>query len=438
MSVQTTGPLGDVIEALVRRTGMVTLRQRSAEVALSAAELAAEHGLASEVEIYARILCGDDGHAMSDALAARLAIGETYFFRHPEVFRAIEAEIFPAWYAAGVPVRAWSAACSFGCEPYSLAIVWQEFLAGREGAGPELSILGSDLNPGAIQQARSGVFGRWSVRNLAPDEIRRWFDVAGDRYELRSPFRRGVRFSVHNLLESAASLGLHEGSLDLILLRNVLIYFEGDTVRNILAGMLRLLKPGGWLVPGASECNTEFFNGFETVNFPGAIFFRRPLAEVSPAVFTALPRPRPLPVSRRTVRRAELAPRPTHQALLAMIVDGKSSEALREIATRLRENELESSWHFLAALAHESEGDAAVAEAAYRRCLYLDRGHSAAQANLALLLGASGRRDAAARIARMALRSLAGSSLEVETVRGLVPVEAIRGSLEAITKGQIE
>ncbi|MDB5647585.1 protein-glutamate O-methyltransferase CheR [Methylobacterium sp.] len=219
------------------------------------------------------------------ALEAEITIGETFFFRYAEQFTALRATILPALIAArsGERVlRIWSAGCSTGAEPYSIAILLHELL------GPSLddwriSILGTDISATALETARAGIYGRWALRTLPPAERLRYFlpgaPVAGvgrdGTYTLRPEFQRMVRFERRNLmdlLDARASPALAE--FDLVLCRNVLIYFEADAVLGIVRGLGRRLRPEGWLLIGHAEPNPAISAMFDPVNLPGTVAYR--------------------------------------------------------------------------------------------------------------------------------------------------------------------
>ena len=159
-------------------------------------------------------------------------------------------------------LRIWSAGCSTGAEPYSIAVLLHELLAEDLGNW-RISITGTDISATALAAARSGEYGRWALRTLPPEERQRLF-LAGPpapgaaregSFTLRPQFRRMVRFETQNLL------GLLEGGakafsdFDLILCRNVLIYFDAETVYGLVRSFGRRLKPDGWLLLGHAEPN---------------------------------------------------------------------------------------------------------------------------------------------------------------------------------------
>ncbi len=441
-----------LIELVIQRSGMVTLRERRPEVLEAARELAVEAECA-DLDDYLHKLSTAEGRSALDELIERMTIGETYFLRHPEVFGALEAEIFPSWLKAGDSIRVWSAACSIGCEPYSLVVAWKEFLAAQQVKGPELSILGTDINTQFLEQARAAIYSPWSFRNLSAAWTGKFCDSRQGKFQLKEPYREGVEFRRFNLLDPPSSIGLSDGSLDLIFCRNVMIYFDAPTIARLAQTFHRLLKPGGWLIPGASECNVELFAPFRAVNFAGAVFYKKEdnfMASPSPLRATtswlsspssnpaSLPAPLPweplvfppLPKSVRStpIHTTVVKPDAGRTDVVASILAGNYEDALKKLSNFLQLQKMNPDWHFLLGLVQEATDADAAAEASYRKCLYLSRDHLEAQVNLALLLMRLGRLDAANRAKRMALRSLENSEMsdELLTTNGPVSVERVR------------
>jgi chemotaxis protein methyltransferase CheR len=425
-------------ELLVGRTGMATLRDRASEVDAAACERSTAAGCRSGDEFAAALIGGELRREEVDELVAVLTIGETYFFRHEEVFDALRTHVFPAWAESAKTWRAWSAACSVGCEAYSLAIAWRDVRARLDC--PRLEILATDINRAYLARARRADYGKWHLRNMPSDQVERLFNRRDDSFVLRQEFRKGVDFRVFNLLDDPATLGLQENSLDLVFCRNVMIYFEPAVVAQLAKTFFSLLKPGGWLVTGASECNSEIFAEFSPVTFPGAIFYRKPgaaqrmpelrIPDIPQAVgYGGVPAwvppvlPQPPPAPRRA--RAS-APDPRADAMVDLLA-GRHAGADAKLDHLIRLNNLEPELYFLRALAQENLGRHADAETSYRQCLFLNRNHPAAQANLALLLAKTGRRDAADRAARSAVRLLASldPNSELLCAAGPVPVKEL-------------
>jgi len=193
-----------------------------------------------------------DGSSEIGELARELTVGETYFFRHADQFRAFTEVALPerlSARAASRLLRLLSAGCASGEEAYSLAILLRE--RGVD-AGFEIAIQGVDLNPGALERARNALYSAWSLRETN-DELRaRWFEREGRDYRLVQAIRDAVRFDQHNLTSSNPSL-LVPRSFDVVFCRNVLMYFTPEHAVRAVAQLAQALAPGGFLFLGHAE-----------------------------------------------------------------------------------------------------------------------------------------------------------------------------------------
>lgn len=214
-----------------------------------------------------------------EALASHLTIGESYFFREPRSFEALESEVLPALIRArresGARLRIWSAGCARGEEPYSIAILLSRLIPDlREW---NVTILATDINPRFLQQACAGVYGEWSFR-AAPAWLReRYFQpIKEGRWEILPAIRRMVTFSHLNLAEDAyPSLWNNTNAMDVIFCRNVLMYFLPEKGKKVGHNLWSSLVEGGWLIVSPTEASRELFPQFVTVNFPGTILYRK-------------------------------------------------------------------------------------------------------------------------------------------------------------------
>jgi chemotaxis protein methyltransferase CheR len=224
-----------------------------------------------------------------DVLASHLTVGETYFFREKAVFRALETEILPALIderqKTSRALRIWSAGCCTGEEPYSLAMLLEQLIPDLDCW--DISILGTDVNPRFLRRATEGLYNTWSFRDVDARIQQRFFTPrAPGRYEISPDVKRRVRFQHLNLVEDAFPSPLNgTWELDLVLCRNVLMYFAGTTASEVIARVRRCLLPGGWLVVSPSETAQALFQGFSQVHCQDAILYRRD-AEPRPVTHT--------------------------------------------------------------------------------------------------------------------------------------------------------
>jgi chemotaxis protein methyltransferase CheR len=218
-----------------------------------------------------------------ETLASHLTIGETYFFREEKALEAIAGRILPdllrSRRESEQRLRIWSAGCSTGEEAYSIAILLDKLFAHMKSW--QLTILATDINPRALQKASAGVYGEWSFRGTPAWVKENYFEKKkGGRYEILPSIKRMVKFSNLNLAEDAyPSLLSNTNAMDIILCRNVLMYFTREQARNVVSKLFLSLDAGGWLVVNPSELSTELFSAFTSVNFPGAILYQKGDAE---------------------------------------------------------------------------------------------------------------------------------------------------------------
>lgn len=217
--------------------------------------------------------------ARLQVLASHLTIGETYFFRDPQAMAALAERILPEAIRGRrgreQRLRVWSAACCSGEEAYTLAILLHQALPDlREW---KITITATDINPRFLQKAVAGVYGEWSFRNVPAGTRQRYFErVANGRFAVVPEIRAMVSFGQLNLVDDHyPSLATDTNAMDLILCRNVLMYFLPHQIRRVASRMHRALVDGGWLLVSPSEASRAWFPEYRVVNFPGAIAFRK-------------------------------------------------------------------------------------------------------------------------------------------------------------------
>jgi chemotaxis protein methyltransferase CheR len=379
------------------------------------------------------------GDAELRSLAERLTVGETYFFRHQAQLEALMEDVLPLVQHGGRSARVLSAGCSTGEEAYSLAMLARE--SARVDAS-RLFITGVDLNPRSVERARQAHYSPWALR-VTPEPLReRWFEPLPDSsFALRPEVRDSVLFEERNLLDEDSSFWA-PNSFDVILFRNVLIYFSPEAARRAIARLEQALTPGGFLFLGPSETLRGLSESFEVVQSGEAFYFQRgrspsytgqsrsltpqplPLVPPTPPPVSVLP-PRPvappskvdgtaqawrlLEEERYAEARALLEGLPEHereQSLLRLLQAALHLQAgLFRDAERLGKALADSgvqvaAAHYLLGLCREQAGDAASARACYARAVHLEPTFALGH----LRLGILARREGAPATARVALR----------------------------------
>ncbi|HQY32409.1 protein-glutamate O-methyltransferase CheR [Actinotalea sp.] len=213
-----------------------------------------------DVDAYIRSLRSVASPAALEAVVEALTTNETSWFRDAQPFATLTDHVVPellgARGAAG-PLRIWSAACSTGQEPYSIAMTLADLVPGGR-----LRILGTDLNQQVLARARTGRYSQLEVnRGLPVSMLVKHFTRAGVDWEVAAPLRSAISFAQHNLLDVPPA----GGPFDVVFLRNVLIYFDLATKRDVLRRVQRVVRPGGYLLLGAAETTIGIDDDWERV-----------------------------------------------------------------------------------------------------------------------------------------------------------------------------
>jgi chemotaxis protein methyltransferase CheR len=202
-----------------------------------------------------------------------VSIKETFFFRDRKYFDLLKFKLFPEMFGDDPqrPLRIWSAACSTGQEAYSICIVLKELLFDLTKA--RVRILGTDVSEAAVNMANKGEYLAFDLgRGLSPQELSRYFRDVGGRFRVNDELRSLCRFQVDNLLRSTV---VGSGSFDIILLRNVLIYFTAAERKKLIDRMVAALAPQGALILGATEGILQDSPAVVREEFRDAVYYRR-------------------------------------------------------------------------------------------------------------------------------------------------------------------
>lgn len=262
----------DFVRHLVRDQAAIVLEQeKNYLVEARLASLALREGLGSVPELLGRLRRRTD-ESLTAKVVEAMTTTETYFFRDHKPFEALRREILPALAAARADtrrVRIWSAACSSGQEPYSLAMVVHEFFAAMPGW--DIQILATDINKEVLAQASGGCYGPLEVnRGLPASLLVRYFHECGSQWQITDEIKRLVKFDVLNLTKAWPPLP----PMDVIFLRNVMIYFDLPTKQQILKRVSRVLQPDGYLFLGGAETTLNVDDAFQRVELAGTSCYR--------------------------------------------------------------------------------------------------------------------------------------------------------------------
>ena len=397
-----------------------------------------------DVSAYLKLVVDDVEGGERQALLDEVTIPETHFFRNPPQIRALRAHVLPELLRqaqATKKLRIWSAGCSTGEEAYTLAMLLRELLP--EQAGWDIRIIASDISTRALAAAREARYGERAFVMTEPVDQRRYFFLDADarQYVVRDEIRELVEFRHHNLVTDAPPF--EAGELDIVLCRNVTIYFDRVTTKNLMNRFHRCLRDGGYLFLGHAETLWQVSDDFALVPLGDAFVYRRGADEEHRRVVLPDRRtenePRPTradrrrgPIDRRDPERltptepagsalpppaaADLPPLETEPdpviAVRAAVATGNYAEAADLAAEVTTASPLRSEAHYLHGLALTNLGRDPEALVVLRKAVYLDPEDGFAHFLLAGALDRSGERVAAARSYRAAATTLGTRPLD--------------------------
>jgi chemotaxis protein methyltransferase CheR len=386
---------------------------------------------------------------LSAALIYALTIGETYFYREPKTLEAFEQHILPKLIAARAPttrtLRLWSAGCCTGEEAYTLAMMVDRALPERRDW--QIQILATDLNPRFLSRAREATYGEWSFRGTPRWMLDSYFvPGAKGRRTVAHRIRSMVTFAPLNLIEPTfPQIQNGTANVDVILCRNVLMYFSQPRAEQVVRAFYNCLNEGGWLAVSATETSVKTYCPLVGVNFEDAFLYQKQSETMTrpancssfslgaaptiavpaePAVVevkrTKLEKKKPVPAPQpepeappvasgqneaRTLyeqgqfaaaveiwRKASPAGADDiHRFALACANLGQHAEALDVIKHALAQRKLDQRLHYLQAVILEELGDLESSATALQRATYLDPNFILAHYKLGELAARQGR-----------------------------------------------
>ncbi len=198
----------------------------------------------------------------------KLTINVSEFFRNPERFEELWRRVLPELLNDQHNLRIWSAGCSNGAEPYSVALIVQEL-----GVADRVQIFGTDIDQVILAKARDGVYEYNDLKNLPGEILAKYFTIQNNRYYLNSTVKSMVEFLTHNLLKDPFL-----SNFDLIICRNVVIYFTEEAKKVLYEKFFNALKPGGYLLVGGTEPLLNYKKmGYISCS---SSFYRKPLNSI--------------------------------------------------------------------------------------------------------------------------------------------------------------
>jgi chemotaxis protein methyltransferase CheR len=262
----------DVVRRLLLDSSAIVLEQdKHYLVEARLGPVASRLQMGSVAELIAR-LKGEAGSALRAEVVEAMVTTETSFFRDHHPFEALRKVGLPELIARRTPERRlniWCAASSTGQEPYSLALMIREYFS--ELSGWRILLLSSDISRAMLTRAGEGIYNQAEVnRGLPASLLLKYFEQHGADWQLKAEVRRMVDFRQINLAAAWPALP----HMDLILMRNVMIYFNTDTKKTILGKLAKVLRPDGYLLLGGSETTFNLDDRFERVEPYKSGFYR--------------------------------------------------------------------------------------------------------------------------------------------------------------------
>jgi chemotaxis protein methyltransferase CheR len=224
---------------------------------------------------YYRFILYDKNHEEElTAIIDVLTVNETYFFREQNQLRAFSEEILDELRVKNKgrkTLRVWSAGCSTGEEPYTLAMLINER---RDFADWDIEIHGSDINQRVLQSARKGIYRKNSFRTTEPYIINKYYKKEDGAYKILDSVKKNVNFSCLNLLDPYKAKIL--GRMDVIFCRNVLIYFDNTSRKKVVDNFYDKLVDGGYLLLGHAESLMNVTTVFKLKHFKNDMVYQKP------------------------------------------------------------------------------------------------------------------------------------------------------------------
>jgi chemotaxis protein methyltransferase CheR len=261
-------------EFLYRRTGMVFTEAKRYYVERRLADRLAATGTRSFAAYFSHLR--SDALGEIEQLVNAFTVNETYFYREDHQLQCLTSDLLTQRIHRrnhGDAIRIWSAPCSTGEEPYSIAMWLLENWPLVDNY--EIEIVGSDIDTRALAMAREGLFSKRALMRLSPNLIEKYFTrIDAEQWQIIDEMRQSVRFGPVNLVEQQDTRPY--GMFDVIFCRNVLIYFDDASRRAAAENLYENLLPGGFICLGHAESMSRISSLFEVARFADAIVYKRP------------------------------------------------------------------------------------------------------------------------------------------------------------------
>ena len=280
----TPHSLAVIADLLKQRSGLVLGAEKNYLLESRLTPLMRKNQMASLDDLVVALKKDPKGTLANEVVEA-MTTNESLFFRDGRPFEQLKKTLLPSLAttrAANRTLRIWSAACSHGQEPFSIAMTIKEM--GPAFAGWRVEILATDIAQEVLARAKSGLFTQFEVQRGLPVQLLvKYFAKSGTRWQVDAAVRAMVTFKEFNLLEDPRTLG----PFDLIFCRNVLIYFDAATKRKVLDGLAQRLAPDGALILGGAETVLGVTEAFVPIVGERGLYQRTDAAKARPKSIAA-------------------------------------------------------------------------------------------------------------------------------------------------------
>jgi two-component system CheB/CheR fusion protein len=237
------------------------------------------------LEEYLEFLCQSEKE--KDTLYREMLIGVTRFFRDKEAFHCITEKVLPQLFINKKLIRIWSAGCSTGEEVYSVAMTIREFMD-KENLDCDVKIFATDIDRNSLDVAGQGFYVDGIVSDIEPHLLTKYFNRRENGYQVKDFIRKMVVFAAHNILKDPPF-----SKLDLLICRNLFIYFKPDTQQKLLSMFYYSLSPNGYLFLGSSETIGDMDEGYQTIDSKWKLYkyksnYKPPIIQDTPNQITYL------------------------------------------------------------------------------------------------------------------------------------------------------
>ncbi|AMC36221.1 hypothetical protein VN23_17315 [Janthinobacterium sp. B9-8] len=378
----------DLIRLVLTRTGIVVREQdglcKEIEI-LSSKQL----GLNPQELLLALQFSETESSKVWREILSLLTVSESYFFRDQGQYHLLREHILPELIAQKreqKQLRIWSAACSSGEEAYSIAILISQLLPGLSGDSQwDIRIVASDINQDILDKARTGIYSAWSFRRVDPAIQKMYFTQQGNSWKINPDIQNKVHFCYNNLLEDSFpdfNSDLHD--FDLIICRNVFIYFLPETVNKIAQKFVASLNESAYLMTGHGELGLRETQGLVGKSIDNLLIYKKQSAAIiAPRIIESAPHikktriistpiPKSIPVASSQYIKPAISFAELLQQAKTKANQGQYELAILDCRQAIRINEASPHPHFILAQIAEIQGQRQESKIMLKKSLYLD------------------------------------------------------------------